>query len=116
MAAAARLVASGHLVSPSWLTLTYLLQTFGELCLSPVGMSAVSQLVPRRFVGQTLGVWFVSLSLGNLLAGRIAGQFDASNLAAMPGQYMHLFWVGMSAAGLLLLLIPLVRRCSGAVR
>jgi POT family proton-dependent oligopeptide transporter len=64
-------------------------------------MSAVSKLVPARFVSQSLGVFFVSLSLGNLLAGRIAGDFDPANLAAMPGQFMFIVWfsAAVSAAG-----------------
>ena len=64
MAAAARLVVGGHMVGMGWLTVTYLLHTWAELCLSPVGMSATTKLVPPRFVSQSLGVWFVSLSVG----------------------------------------------------
>jgi POT family proton-dependent oligopeptide transporter len=103
MAMAARYVAAGQKVGISWLTLTYLFHTFGELCLSPVGLSAVSQLVPKRFVGQSLGVWFLGTALGNLIAGRIAGDFDANNVAAMPGQYMNIFWFGIVCAVLLLI-------------
>jgi POT family proton-dependent oligopeptide transporter len=116
MAAAARLVASGQQVSPGWLTLTYMLHTFGELCLSPVGLSAVTGLVPRRFVGQSLGVWFVSISLGNLFAGRIAGEVNADQVAAMPGQYLNIFWYGAACAALLLLALPLVQRWMGGVQ
>ncbi len=87
MAAAASIVAGGSKVLPYWLILTYLLHTFGELCLSPVGLSYVTKLAPKRFVGQMMGMWFLSLSLGNLAAGLIAGEFDAANVAAMPGQY-----------------------------
>ncbi len=103
MAMAARYVTMGQKVGVSWLTLTYLIHTFGELCLSPVGLSAVSQLVPKRFVGQSLGVWFLGTALGNLIASRIAGDFDADNVAAMPGQYMNIFWFGIVCAVLLLI-------------
>ena len=92
MAAAASIVASGSKVLPYWLILTYLLHTFGELCLSPVGLSYVTKLAPKRFVGQMMGMWFLSLSLGNLAAGLIAGEFDANNVAAMPGQYLHIVY------------------------
>ncbi len=85
MAAAAAIVAGGSKVLPYWLILTYLLHTFGELCLSPVGLSYCTKLAPKRFVGQMMGMWFLSLSLGNLVAGLIAGEFDANNVAAMPG-------------------------------
>jgi POT family proton-dependent oligopeptide transporter len=112
MAAASRLVAGGSFAAPYWLVFTYLFHTWGELALSPVGMSATTQLTPKRFIGQSMGVWFASLALGNLLAGRIAGEFDASNLAAMPGQYLRIFWYGAIAALVLLLLIPLLRRMS----
>jgi POT family proton-dependent oligopeptide transporter len=112
MAAAASLVAAGELAPPYWLVLTYLLHTFGELALSPVGMSATSQLVPRRFVGQSMGLWYATLALGNLLASRIAGEFDASNLAAMPGQYLRIAWYGAIAALVLFAAIPLLRRAA----
>jgi len=67
--AAASIVAGGSKVLPTWLIVTYLLHTFGELCLSPVGLSYVTKLAPKRLVGQIMGMWFLSLSLGNLLAG-----------------------------------------------
>ncbi|MFI4867453.1 MAG: peptide MFS transporter [Steroidobacterales bacterium] len=116
MAAAARLVAGGHVVGMGWLTVTYLLHTWGELCLSPVGLSATSKLVPPRFVSQSLGIFFVSLSLGNLLAGRIAGDFDPTRLAAMPGQFMFIVWFAAISAGLLVLMMPLMRRWMAGVQ
>jgi proton-dependent oligopeptide transporter, POT family len=115
MAAAARLVAGGHMVGMGWLTVTYLLHTWGELCLSPVGLSATSKLVPPRFVSQSLGIFFVSLSLGNLLAGRIAGDFDPSRLAAMPGQFMFIVWFAVASAAALVLMMPLMRRWMAGV-
>jgi POT family proton-dependent oligopeptide transporter len=116
MAMAARVVLAGALASMGWLTLTYLLHTWGELCLSPVGLSAVSKLVPRRFVGQSLGVWFVSISLGELIAGRIAGNFDPEHLATMPALFMRIFWFGLICAAALALLLPLLRRWMAGVR
>jgi POT family proton-dependent oligopeptide transporter len=115
MAAAARLVVAGHLAGMGWLTLTYLLHTWAELCLSPVGQSVVTKLVPDRFCSQTIGVWLVSLSLGNLLASRIAGNFDPTDLAAMPGQFMFIFWFAAISAALLALLMPLMRRWMSGV-
>jgi POT family proton-dependent oligopeptide transporter len=112
MAAASHRVAAGQLVGMGWLSATYLLHTWGELALSPVGMSAVTKLVPPRFVSQCLGVWFISLSAGNLIAGRIAGNFDAANLAAMPGQFLSIVWFCAGSAALLALLLPLMRRWS----
>ncbi len=104
MAAAAKIVAGGSKVLPTWLIATYLLHTFGEICLSPVGLSCSTTLAPKRLAGQIMGMWFLSLALGNLTAGLIAGQFDAKNLAAMPGQYMLLVYC-MVGLGVVLLAI-----------
>ena len=116
MAAAARAVVSGQRAGMGWLTLTYLLHTWGELCLSPVGMSAVSKLVPRRFVGQSLGVWFVSISLGELIGGAIAGNIGAAQPAAMSQQFMRIFWFAALCAAGVALCTPLLRRWAGGVK
>jgi POT family proton-dependent oligopeptide transporter len=116
MAAAATIVASGSKVLPTWLILTYLLHTFGELCLSPVGLSYTTKLAPKRFVGQLMGMWFLSLSLGNLMAGLIAGQFDANNLAAMPGQYMRIVYFSVGLGAVLLILSRPVKKLMGNVQ
>ena len=113
---AARVVADGLPAAAYWLVLTYLFHTFGELCLSPVGLSSVTKLVPHRFVGQSLGIWFLAVSLGNLVAGKIAGEFDADNVSAMPSQYLDIFWFGMVAAVVLFLLSPVVKRWMGGVK
>lgn len=110
MAAAARLVAAGNQVGMGWLAATYLLHTWAELALSPVGMSATTRLVPPGLVGQSLGLWFVSLALGNLLASRIAGNFDPAHLEAMPGEFMHIVWFGVLCAAGLAISLPFMRR------
>jgi POT family proton-dependent oligopeptide transporter len=115
MAAAASLVASGSKVLPYWLISTYLLHTFGELCLSPVGLSYYTKLTPKRFVGQMIGMWFLAMSLGNLLAGQIAGTFDATNLAAMPGQYMKIVYYSVGLGAVLLVLSRPVKKLMGDV-
>ena len=56
-------------VSPLWLVAIYVMMTFGELCLSPIGLSAVTKLSPARFVSLLMGVWFLSAAASNLLAG-----------------------------------------------
>jgi POT family proton-dependent oligopeptide transporter len=116
MAAAASIVAGGSKVLPTWLIVTYLLHTFGELCLSPVGLSFTTKLAPKRFVGQIMGMWFLSISLGNLLAGQIAGEFDANNLAAMPGQYMHIVYFSMGLGAVLLVLSRPVKKLMGNIQ
>ncbi|MFT3906650.1 MAG: oligopeptide:H+ symporter [Steroidobacteraceae bacterium] len=110
LAGAAHFVAAGQQVGPQWLILTYLLHTIGELALSPIGMSACAQLVPQRFVGQVLGLWFLGMSLGNLIASRLAGNFDPANTAAMPGQFMNIFWFGMVSAVALLIASHFIQR------
>jgi proton-dependent oligopeptide transporter, POT family len=116
MAVAASIVAHGSKVLPYWLIATYLLHTLGELCLSPVGLSYTTKLSPKRLVGQMMGMWFLSLSLGNLAAGLIAGEFDANNVAAMPGQYMHIVYFTVGLGAVLLALSRPVRKLMGDVR
>jgi proton-dependent oligopeptide transporter, POT family len=116
MAAAAQIVSHGSKVLPYWLILTYLLHTFGELCLSPVGLSYMTKLSPKRFAGQLMGMWFLSLSLGNLAAGLIAGEFDAGHVAAMPGQYMHIVYFTVGLGAVLLALSRPVKNLMGDVR
>ncbi len=115
MAAAATIVAHGSKVLPTWLIITYLLNTLGELCLSPVGLSYTTKLAPKRLVGQAMGLFFLSLSLGNVVAGLIAGEFDANNLAAMPGQYLNIVYFSVGVGALLLILSRPVKRLMGAV-
>src|SRR5262249_11892670 len=64
------------LVSPWWLIALYFLHALGELSISPVGLSTVTKLAPARIVGVMMGVWFLALSLGNFLAGFVAGYFE----------------------------------------
>ncbi len=115
MAGAAQLVAGGAKVLPTWLIITYLLHTFGEICLSPVGLSYSTKLAPKRLAGQIMGMWFLSLSLGNLMAGIVAGQFDAQNLAAMPGTYMKLVYCMVGLGIVLLFISRPVKRLMGDV-
>jgi len=61
-------------VLPTWLVLTYFFHTLGELCLSPVGLSSITKLAPRRLGGQMMGIWFMAAALGNLIAGLLGGE------------------------------------------
>jgi POT family proton-dependent oligopeptide transporter len=79
--AAARLAEQGVSVSPLWLALTYLLHTIGELCLSPVGLSAMTRLAPQRVAGLVMGVWFLAAAVGNYLGGQVASFYEALSLA-----------------------------------
>lgn len=84
--AANDVVASGgkSLVSPWWLVASYLLQTWGELCVSPVGLSSMTKLAPRQFAGQMMGIWFLATSVGNLVAGLVGGRVDPTKLEQTP--------------------------------
>jgi len=110
MVGAANYVIAGQKVLPTWLALTYLLHTFGELCLSPVGLSSMTKLAPSRFVGQVMGVWFLATAIGNNLAGQFSGEIDANNLATMPELYMHIFWWGTIGGLVMLAITPWMRR------
>jgi len=109
-------VIAGEKVLPTWLVLTYLLHTLGELCLSPVGLSSMTKLAPTRFVGQVMGLWFLSLALGDNLAGQLSGEYDSSNLLSLPGLFLKIFWWGALGGLAMLLLTPLLKRLMGAVR
>jgi POT family proton-dependent oligopeptide transporter len=113
---AAQHVLAGQLVLPTWLVFTYFLHTCGELCISPVGLSTMSKLAPPRFVGQAMGVWFLSLALGGNLAGQLTGEYDASHLESLPTLFMRIFWYGLIAGVVMLLLTPFVKRMMGGVR
>lgn len=97
-------------VSAMWLIVSYLLQTFGELLLSPVGLSSMTKLSPRRYVGQMMGIWFLASALGNLIAGLVGGSVDPEKLEQTPklftGTTIALF---ASAVVLGLLAIPIAK-------
>lgn len=106
---AAQLAASGLKVAPYWLVMTYFLHTVGELCLSPVALSAVSKLSPKRFAGQMMGVFVLTYSIGNVVAGLLAGNFDPSRLDEMPGLYMQISLFSI-AIGIVVLLFTMKTR------
>jgi POT family proton-dependent oligopeptide transporter len=87
-------------VAPWWLLTTYFIHTVGELCLSPVGLSSVTKLAPRRMVGQLMGTFFMGNALGNLIAGLAAGSFSTMPL---PRLFGTVAWA-LGGAGLLLIL------------
>lgn len=110
----------GVRVSPWWLVGVYLLQEFGELSLSPVGLSLVTKLSPRRVVGLMMGVWFLSIALGNIIAGKLAGFFPDPNApASTPYSLTTLFGtvgvVALAAALILFFLIKPIRKLMGGV-
>ncbi len=115
MVPAAKLAIQGR-VSPLWLLGLYLLQTVGEMCLSPVGLSTFTKLAPRHLVGAMLGIWFLGAAFGNKFAGVLAASFgegDANTLDRFFGQQALAVFI---IAGVFFALAPWVRRRMGDVR
>src|SRR5690606_7204814 len=110
MIGAAVLVSRGQPVLPTWLLFTYLLHTMGELALSPVGLSAMTKLAPKRFTGQMMGMWFMCTGLGYVIAGLIAGRFHADALEEMPALYLQIVLTTVGSGLLLALLVKPLKR------
>jgi len=108
---AAIMAQHGALVSSWWLTGTYMLQTLGELCLSPVGLSAMTKLAPPRAAGFMMGIWFLSTSIGNWMAGKAASLYSSIPLPSLFGIVAGCTIV--SALVLVLMIRPTVRLMSG---
>jgi len=106
---------TGGKVSVNWLILVYLLQTLGELCLSPVGLSLMTKLAPQRITGLMMGVFFFSIATGNLLAGLIGGSFEA-NAASLVSLFSWVAGITLAAAVVLVLLNPFVKKLMGDVK
>jgi proton-dependent oligopeptide transporter, POT family len=115
MIGAAVLVAEGRQVWPTWLVFTYLFHTMGELALSPVGLSAMTKLAPRRFVGQMMGMWFMCNALGYAIAGLIAGTFDVDAQSDWPGLYTQIVLTTMGSGVVLLVFSKPLRRLMGGL-
>ncbi len=112
MAAAQLVVRTGARVLPGWLILTYLLQTTGELCLSPIGLSNVTKLAPGRYSSQMMGTWFLGTAVGNLAAGLIGGEV-ASTVTDMPAQFLRMALIGCGSGFIMLLVAKPVRAWMG---
>jgi proton-dependent oligopeptide transporter, POT family len=103
-------VAGAGRVSPMWLVLVYFLQTIGELCLSPVGLSTVTKLSPGRMVGLMLGVWFLSISIGSYIAGLTTRLFQGNDTAVLTRGFGIFSGITLAAAVILLVLTPFIKR------
>jgi POT family proton-dependent oligopeptide transporter len=97
-------------VSPMWLVVSYFIQTIGELLLSPVGLSSMTKLSPRKYVGQMMGIWFLATSVGNLIAGLVGGNVDPEKLEQMPLVFIGTTIALIAAAILLAALTPFVKK------
>ena len=109
MVPAAELTARG-LVSPWWLVGLFFLQTLGELCLSPVGLAAMTRLAPARLAGLVMGIWFLSNAFGNKIAGLLAGEFPDGSPSELAALFETQALIIGASAGALFLLSPLLKR------
>jgi POT family proton-dependent oligopeptide transporter len=116
--AANQVVASGGtvLVSPWFLIGSYFFQTVGELCLSPVGLSSMTKLAPRQYVGQMMGIWFLASSVGNLVAGLVGGHVDPTKLEQTPTVFVGTTVALAIATAILLLMVVPIRRMMANVK
>ena len=112
MVPAAQGIVNGK-VSPWWLIGVYFLQTLGEMCLSPVGLSTMSKLAPARLTGLVLGVWFLATALGNKLSGTLSAGFSSKDPVALANFFRDQAIVVGVMALVLLALAPWVRHLMG---
>ncbi|WP_141453700.1 oligopeptide:H+ symporter [Pseudoxanthomonas sp. z9] len=122
LAWAAHLVGeSGQMASVWWLVLAYLVLEIGEMCLSPVGLSAVTQLSVPRVVSLMMGTWFLATAFSEALAalfGKLAAidipEGGSLVVAEAAGRYADLFWlmtaIGVGCGLVAFLFSPLLRR------
>jgi POT family proton-dependent oligopeptide transporter len=103
----------GVRISPWWLIAALFVTEFGELCVSPVGLSLVTKLSPVRLIGLMMGVWFLSNSAGNKLAGWAAGFFSTVPLTQI---FNTVAAVTIAAGVVMLLLVRPMRRLMGRVQ
>ncbi len=105
---------------PFWTLFTvYWIQSIGELCLSPIGLSMVTKLAPTRLVGLGMGGWFLSTGIGNNLSGifaaHVSGDSGMSVPSALAGYEQGFMWL-MVGGVLLFLLAPLIQKLMHGVK
>ncbi|HEY9516255.1 MAG TPA: peptide MFS transporter [Gemmatimonadaceae bacterium] len=123
---------AGVLVSPLWLIAAFTFHTWGELCLSPVGLSYVTKVAPARFASLLMGVWFLANGVADKIAGWLASftpepgaparavgglgsiiqQFSTSHF----GFFSMFVVIGLGAALMMLLFVPLLKRLTSDVK
>ncbi|MFG0284269.1 MAG: peptide MFS transporter [Phycisphaerales bacterium JB039] len=115
--------AKDGLAGPHWLLITYVVITWGELCLSPVGLSMVTKLAPARLQSLMMGLWFFSFSLSNLFAGLVA-RFSVKVeegdwtffIPGLPGFFLMLVVFPIAAGVIIMLVTPLLKKMMHGVK
>ncbi|WP_242117632.1 peptide MFS transporter [Aestuariivivens sediminicola] len=104
-------------VSMIWLILVYLFHTMGELCISPVGLSYVSKLVPARMIATMFGIWYLAIAIGMKMAGMFA---ESSEAIALEHGISYFFWIltgiSLALAVLSAILYPVIKKLMHGVR
>jgi POT family proton-dependent oligopeptide transporter len=125
--AAQQIGATGVMASVWWLVLAYFVLEIGEMCLSPIGLSAVTQLSVARVVGLMMGAFWLGTAYSEVIAaqfGKLASldivEGEAIDMAVAAGKYAHLFeimlWIGIGSGVVFLLLTPVARRWMHGVK
>lgn len=110
-------ISEGVRVSLVWLVFAYLFHTLGELCLSPVGLSYVSKLVPARMIGFMFGMWYLAIAIGNKLAAILGGQIENITKEYSLSTFFLIFTIVPIAAGLIVIsLNPLIKKLMHGVK
>lgn len=112
----AMLLSASGKISPVWLALIFFLEVVGEMMFSPVGLRTVDQLAPKRFAGLTIGIWFLSVSLGNFLAGYLSACYKDGNVAHNAFLFGGMAVALVGASLLLACLAPRLRMLMCGVR
>jgi amino acid/peptide transporter len=110
-------VTYGVKVSMLWLVFAYMFNTMGELCLSPVGLSYVSKLVPARMIAFMFGVWYLAVAIGHKLAAVVGGQIENITCEYSLSTFFLIFTIVPAVAGVLIILInPFVKKLMHGVK
>ena len=110
-------IAEGAKVSMIWLILAYLLHTLGELCLSPLGLSYVSKLVPARMIAFMFGMWYLAIAIGNKLAGSLGGMIEQVTQQYDLSTFFLIFTIVPIAGGLIVAMLnPLLKRLMHGIK
>ncbi len=110
-------ITDGVKVSMVWLILAYLFHTLGELCLSPVGLSYVSKLVPARMIAFMFGMWYLAIAIGNKLAAVFGGQIENITKEYSLSTFFLIFTIVPAVAGLLVIALnPVIKKLMHGVK
>ena len=100
-----------------WLVIAYFFHTLGELCISPVGLSYVSKLVPGRMIAVTYGIWYLAIAVGNKVAGTMGGMIDSISAEYGMSNFFLIFTLVPMAAGIVILILsPVLKKLMHGVR